>query len=82
MVSCSWRRRDASLFDLPAPPWPGRRGRPRIYGKNKLSLVKRAGQRHGWESITYHRRGVEVTHQYKTFLATDTRYHPCRDFEV
>ncbi|MFO0914374.1 MAG: hypothetical protein U0795_15545 [Pirellulales bacterium] len=49
---------------------PGRRGRPRIYGKNKFSLAKRAGHRHGLESIIYSRHSVEVTHQYKAFLAT------------
>ena len=36
-------RKDAALFDLPAVPPPGRkrgRGRPPIYGKNRLSLAK------------------------------------------
>ncbi|MDQ1243463.1 MAG: Transposase domain protein, partial [Pseudomonadota bacterium] len=35
-------RRDAQLFDLP-PERTGLRGRPRIYGKNRISLAKRAG---------------------------------------
>lgn len=62
-------RRDARLFDLP-PQRTGQRGRPRKYGKSRISLAKRAGHRDGWESITYHSRGVEVTRRYKSFLAT------------
>jgi hypothetical protein len=42
----------------------------RIYGKNKVSLAKRAGHGQGWSTITYQCRGVEVTRQVKTFLAT------------
>ena len=41
-----------------------------VYGKNKINLAKRAGHRQGWQTITYNCRGVEVTRQYKTFLAT------------
>jgi len=62
-------RSDAKLFDLPGPR-TCRRGRPRTYGKNRLSLKKRAGRRDGWQSSTYFCRGVEVTGRYKTFLAT------------
>ena len=63
-------RMDACLYDLPGKPDPHQRGRHRIYGKNKISLAKRAGHRQGWSTITYHCRGVEVTRQVKTFLAT------------
>ena len=35
-----------------------------------MSLAKRAAHRQGWSTITYNHRGVEVTRQYKTFLAT------------
>ena len=66
IVVVSRLRKDACLFDLPAEGSHGNR----IYGKNKLSLAKRGGHRRGWSSITYQCRGVEVTHQYKTFLAT------------
>ena len=59
-------RKDACLFDLPPQGSHGNR----IYGNNKLSLAKRAGHCQGWSTITYHCRGVEVTRQYKTFLAT------------
>ncbi len=33
-------------------------------------MAKRARSRQGWSEITYSCRGVEVTRQYKTFLAT------------
>lgn len=62
-------RRDAKLFDLPVTE-PGKRGRPRKYGKNRISLAKRAASRGAWESIRYSCRGVMVEHRYKTFLAT------------
>lgn len=62
-------RRDAELFDLPVNR-TGQRGRPRKYGKNRLSLSKRAGRREGWQTITYACRGAMVQGRYKTFLAT------------
>lgn len=62
-------RRDAQLYDLPAPK-TGRRGRPSIYGTHRLSLAKRAGHADGWEMITFLCRGVEITRRCKTFLAT------------
>jgi hypothetical protein len=66
IVVVSRLRKDACLHDLPAQ---GSRGN-RIYGKNRISLAKRAGNRQGWCTITYLSRGAEVTRQYKTFLAT------------
>ena len=66
IVVVSRLRKDACLFDLPTEGSHGNR----IYGKNKISLPKRAGHRQGWQTITYHCRGVEVTRQNKTFLAT------------
>ncbi len=68
-VVVSRLRRDAALYDLPPPRRPGQRGRPRKYG-DKLSLAKRAAHRDGWETLTDLCRGVEVTRQIKTFLAT------------
>jgi hypothetical protein len=62
-------RCDAKLFGLP-PARTGRPGRPRTYGKNRISLSRRAGCREGWQTITYRSRGVEETRRYKTFLAT------------
>ena len=66
IVVASRLRKDACLFDLPPAGSHGNR----IYGQNKISLAKRAGHRQAWKTITYHCRGVEVTRQYKTFLAT------------
>jgi hypothetical protein len=66
IVVVSRLRKDACLFDLPGAGSHGNR----IYGKNKISLAKRAGHRQGWQTITYNCRGSEVTRQYKTFLAT------------
>jgi hypothetical protein len=67
-------RRDAALCDLPPVPPPGQkrgRGRPPIYGKNRLSLAKRAGQRRGWQAVEVRTtKGEVVTKLYKTFLAT------------
>ena len=62
-------RKDAALRDVP-PKRKGRRGRPRKYGKNRISLAKRAGQTRGWlelECTTYNKTSVKI---YKTFLAT------------
>jgi hypothetical protein len=70
IVVVSRLRKDACLCDLPPKLKSRKRGRPRIYGKNKISLAKRAGHRKGWQTISYNCRGVEVTRQYKTFLAT------------
>jgi len=66
IVVVSRLRKDACLFDLPPSGSHGNR----IYGKNRISLAKRAGHRKGWSTISYHCRGGEVTRQYKTFLAT------------
>jgi DDE superfamily endonuclease len=65
-------RKDAALFDVPvtAPPGQRGRGRPRRYGRKKISLAKRAGQPRGWLVKTFVLYGVQVTKCYKTFLAT------------
>lgn len=64
-------RKDAALRDLPPKrkQKPGR-GRPRKYGKNKLSLAKRAGQTRGWQTLRCVLYGETVTKTCKTFLAT------------
>jgi hypothetical protein len=66
IVVVSRLRKDACLFALPSDGSHGNR----IYGQNKFNLAKRAGHHEGWKTLTYHCRGVEVTRQYKTFLAT------------
>jgi hypothetical protein len=66
-------RKDAALRDLPPKPRRGRRrsrGRPRKYGKNKISLAKRAAHRKGWEVAECIVYGQKTTKLYKTFLAT------------
>ena len=64
-------RKDAALRDLPPKLKKKRgRGRPRKYGKNKLSLAKRAGQKRGWQTVSCLLYGETVTKTYKTFLAT------------
>ena len=65
-------RKDAHLRDLPQQPKRRRRGRPRKYGKNRISLAKRAGQTRGWQTIQCVLYGETVTKTYKTFLATYT----------
>ena len=66
IVVVSRLRKDACLYDLPPKGSHGNR----VHGKNRLSLAKRAGHNQGWSTISYQCRGVEVTRQYKTFVAT------------
>lgn len=65
-------RKDAALWSVPTPVDSRRRkqGRPRIYGKDKLSLAKRAAHGQGWSRITLTLYGEEKSVCYKTFLAT------------
>ena len=67
-------RRDAELYDLPPVLKSGQkrgRGRPPIYGKNRLSLAKRAGQQRGWQTVEVRTTaGRVVTKTVKSFLAT------------
>ena len=62
-------RSDAKLFDVPSRQ-SGQRGRPRKYGKHRISLKRRASRRDGWQAITYACRGVMKEGRYKTFVAT------------
>ena len=66
-------RKDAALRDLPPKLRKGQRrgrGRPRKYGKNKISLAKRAGHKQGWKTAECTLYGKIVTKTYKTFLST------------
>jgi hypothetical protein len=67
--------KNAALFTLPEEPLPGRprRGRPPIYGKERIKLHLRAGQTRGWQQVECVQYGERVTKTYKTFLAT---WHP------
>jgi hypothetical protein len=66
-------RKDAALRDLPRRLRRGQRrgpGRPPTYGKNNISLAKRAGHRQGWQTIDCTAYGETLPKTYKTFLAT------------
>jgi hypothetical protein len=66
-------RKDAALRSLPEPVKPGGkrgRGRPAIYGKERISLAKRAGQQRGWQEVECEQYGQRVSKTVKTFLAT------------
>jgi hypothetical protein len=66
-------RKDAALRDVPPAMRPGRRrgpGRPRRYGRNRISLAKRAGQSRAWQTVEAVLYGERVTKTLKTFLAT------------
>jgi hypothetical protein len=65
-------RKDAALWSVPEAVTPGqrRRGRPRKYGTQRLSLAKRAGHRQGWTWGTFLLYGQETLTCYKTFVAT------------
>ena len=73
VVVISRLRKDAALRSVPQAPRPGQaktRGRKPTYGPQAISLAKRAGHRHGWQSNAFLLYGKEVTKTYKTFLAT------------
>jgi hypothetical protein len=71
-VVVSRLRKDAALRSVPPTLEPSRRkrGRTRKYGKDSISLAKRAGHRHGWLSGDFELYGAKVHKKYKTFLAT------------
>jgi hypothetical protein len=73
VVVVSRLRKDAALRDVPPKLKKGQRrprGRPRKYGKNRISLAKRAGQTRGWKTIRCLLYNERVSKRYKTFLAT------------
>jgi hypothetical protein len=72
VVIISRLRHDAALYTVPKPvPAHKRgRGRPRTYGKQRISLAKRAGQKRGWQQVTCRQYGKEVVKKIKTFEAT------------
>ena len=73
IVVISRLRKDARLSDLPREPKRGQRrgvGRPRTYGKNRISLAKRAAAKRGWRVLECRQYNKLVTKPYKTFLAT------------
>lgn len=72
VIVVSRLRKDAHLRTLPRPVSKGqrRRGRPPKYGKERIDLAKRAGQKRSWQTIRCTLYGQEVAKTYKTFLAT------------
>jgi DDE superfamily endonuclease len=66
-------RKDAALRDLPAKLRRGQcpgRGRPRKYGKHRISLAKRAAHKQSWQKIECTIYGKTAIKTCKTFLAT------------
>jgi SRSO17 transposase len=72
MTVVSRLRCDAALWSLPPEVPLDQRGpgRPRVYGTERISLAKRAGQRRGWTTEAFTLYGERVSKRYKTFLAT------------
>lgn len=63
-------RKDAGLHTLPQPRRPGQIGGTRRYGKERISVAKRAAHRRGWQTVEVNVYGKTETKTYKTFLAT------------
>ena len=72
MTVVSRLRCDAALWSLPPVVPADQRGpgRPRVYGTERISLAKRAGQRRGWTTEVFTLYGERTVKRYKTFLAT------------
>jgi hypothetical protein len=70
VVVVSRLRKDAHLLSLPRPKLPGQPGPAATYGKSRISLAKRAGQKGGWQSVECVLYGQAVVKTVKTFLAT------------
>ena len=71
-VVVSRLRKNAALLSLPESRpahAPKRRGPKPKYGKQVISLAKRAGHNEGWLTATFVLYGKEVVKTYKTFLA-------------
>lgn len=71
VVVFSRLRQDANLRTLPATTRrPGQRGPLPRYGKERIDLAKRAGQKRGWQQVTCVQYGERLVKTIKTFLAT------------
>jgi hypothetical protein len=71
LVVFSRLRRDANLRSLPPTERRrGQRGPLPTYGKDRIDLAKRAGQKRGWRSVACVQYGQPVTKTIKTFEAT------------
>ena len=71
LVVVSRLRKDANLRGLPPTVRrPGQRGPLPTYGKEKIDLAKRAGQKRGWQQVECVQYGRAVVKTIKTFEAT------------
>jgi hypothetical protein len=71
VVVFSRLRKDAHLRSLPpSRRRRGQRGPQPRYGKERIDLAKRAGQRRGWQRLACRQYGVRGVKRVKTFLAT------------
>ena len=71
LVVFSRLRKDARLYGLPPARRPhGRRGPMPRYGKRRIDLAKRAGQKRGWQRLSCVQYGKQVVKEVKTFEAT------------
>jgi hypothetical protein len=70
VIVVSRLRKDAALCTVPKAPKPGQKGRPRKYGKQRISLAKRAAHRRGWTTAEFTLYGRKMTKTFKLFQAT------------
>ena len=71
LVVFSRLRKDAHLRSLPSTQRRhGQRGPLPTYGKHRIDLAKRAGQKGGWQRVTCVQYGKKVVKTIKTFEAT------------
>jgi hypothetical protein len=72
VVVVSRLAKNSALWTVPDAVDPKRRkrGQPRKYGKDRISLAKRAGHREGWQTGEFVLYNKKVKKTYKTFLAT------------
>jgi hypothetical protein len=71
IVVVSRLRKDAALWSMPPTVRrPGQRGPMPTYGKERIDLAKRAGQKRGWEQVECVQYGKRLTKTIKTFVAT------------
>jgi len=55
---------------LPGPRRPGRRGRPRVYGADRIDLGRRAAHPRDWRTDSFDLYAPATPKTYKSFLAT------------
>jgi hypothetical protein len=66
--------KNAALWTLPPTQRrPGQRGPMPTYGKQRISLAKRAGAKQGWKKVACVQYGQTEVKTFKTFVAT---WHP------